>query len=68
MEDENMPKKGLAAMLIAGKGPTGEDLEESDESDEAEGEDIAVEDMMSALNTGDVEGFKIALNAFLDMR
>lgn len=60
MEDENKPKKGLAAMLVAGKGP----IEEAEMS----GEDIAVEDMMAALDQRDTEGFKIALNAFLDQR
>ena len=65
MMDENKPKKGLAAMLIAGKGPIGES-EESD--DEGSGEDMAVEDMMAALDQRDTEGFKIALHAFLDQR
>jgi len=65
MEDENKPKKGLAAMLVAGKGPIGEaEMEEGEMS----GEDMAVEDMMAALDQRDTEGFKIALSAFLDQR
>ena len=66
MDEDNKPKKGLAAMLIADKGPIAEG--EDAEMDEVSGEDLAVEDMMSALDMRDTEGFKIALNAFLDQR
>jgi hypothetical protein len=39
-----------------------------DDEDEMEGQDVAIEDMMAALDQRDVEAFKEALNAFLDMR
>tara|TARA_R110000868_G_scaffold148576_3_gene370558 strand:+ start:4805 stop:5002 length:198 start_codon:yes stop_codon:yes gene_type:complete len=64
--DDKMPRKGLAAMLIANKGPMEHSEEEG--SDEGEGQDAAAEEMMAALDSGDVAGFKEALNAFLDMR
>ena len=64
MSDENKPKKGLAAMLIANAPRP----EMEDDEDEMEGQDIAIEDMMAALDQRDVEAFKEALNAFLDMR
>jgi len=67
MDEDSNPKKGIAAMLIAGKGPSMEDDME-DSEDEVSGEDIAVEDMMMAMQDNDVQGFKIALNAFLDQR
>jgi hypothetical protein len=63
MED-NKPKKGLAAMLIANAPRP----EMEDDEDEMEGQDVAIEDMMAALDQRDVEAFKEALNAFLDMR
>ena len=59
-----MEKKSLAAMLIAPKGP---DMDDEDEGGE-DGQDVAVNDMMDALQNNDVEGFKAALNAFIDMR
>jgi hypothetical protein len=62
MED-NKPKKGLAAMLIAGAPKP-----DMDDEDDTDGQDIAIEDMMAALYQRDVEAFKEALNAFLDMR
>ena len=64
MSDENKPKKGLAAMLIANAPKP----EMEDDEDEMEGQDVAIEDMMAALDQRDVEAFKEALNAFLDMR
>lgn len=64
MSDENKPKKGLAAMLIANAPRP----EMEDDENEMEGQDVAIEDMMSALDQRDVEAFKEALNAFLDMR
>lgn len=64
MSDENKPKKGLAAMLIANAPRP----EMEDDEDEMEGQDVAIEDMMAALDQRDVEAFKEALNAFLDMR
>lgn len=64
MSEDPKPKKGLAAMLIAGAPKP----EMEDDEDEMEGQDVAIEDMMSALDQRDVEAFKEALNAFLDMR
>lgn len=64
MSDEKMPRKGLAAMLIASKAPK----MEMEEEDENEGQDAACEDLMDALQNGDVKAFKEALNAFIDMR
>jgi hypothetical protein len=65
MSDEKMPRKGLAAMLIASKAPK---MEMEDEDEGNEGQDVACEDMMDALSNNDVEAFKMALNAFIDMR
>jgi hypothetical protein len=66
MSDEKMPRKGLAALLIASKAPKME-MEDEDEG-ENEGQDAACEDMMDALSNNDVKAFKMALNAFIDMR
>lgn len=58
MED----KKGIAALILAKGKP------EREEEDEMDGMDVAVEDMMAALDQKDPEMFKAALNAFLDHR
>jgi hypothetical protein len=63
MSDENKPKKGLAAMLIANA-----PRPEMDDEEDVDGQDVAIEDMMAALDQRDVEAFKEALNSFLDMR
>lgn len=64
MADENKPKKGLAAMLIANAPRP----DREDENEDEDGQNIAIEDMMMALDQRDVDAFKEALNAFLDMR
>jgi len=63
MSEDNKPKKGLAAMLIANA-----PRPEMEDEDDTDGQDVAIEDMMAALDQRDVEAFKEALNAFLDMR
>lgn len=65
MEDQK-PRKGLAALLIASKAPKMDS--EGDEDEGGDGQDVACEDMMDALQNNDVEAFKTALNAFIDMR
>ena len=63
MSEDSKPKKGLAAMLI-GNAPR----PEMDDEDDMDGQAVAIEDMMAALDQRDVDAFKEALNAFLDMR
>jgi hypothetical protein len=63
MSEDNKPKKGLAAMLIANA-----PRPEMEDDEDVDGQDVAIEDMMAALDQRDVEAFKEALNSFLDMR
>jgi hypothetical protein len=55
--------KGIAAMLISKAKP-----EMEDEESGSEGMDVAVEEIMRALDEKDPEMLKEALNAFLDCR
>lgn len=64
MADENKPKKGLAAMLIANAPRP----DREDENEDEDGQNIAVEDLLTAIQENDILGFRIALNAFLDSR
>jgi hypothetical protein len=63
MSEDNKPKKGLAAMLIANA-----PRPEMEDDEDVDGQDVAIEDMLAALDQRDVEAFKEALNSFLDMR
>lgn len=56
-------KKGIAALIIAKAKP-----KQDEGGDNVDGMDVAVEDMMQALDERDPAMFKAALNAFLDHR
>jgi len=64
MSEDPKPKKGLAAMLIAGAPKP----EMEDEEEEMSGQDVAVEELLTAIRENDTIGIRIALNAFLDSR
>jgi len=60
-------KKGLAALIVAGAPGKPRELE-YDGEEEVDGETVACEDMLTAINSNDVEAFKAALTAFLEHR
>lgn len=58
-------KKSLASILASeGEEPMYDEMEEGEK---VEGEDVAAEELMSALQAGDTRGFKTALKAFIDI-
>lgn len=63
-------KKDLATILAIkiGEGKKGKKKEESEEAPEASEElDIAAEEVMEAVNEGDVEGLRDSLKSFIHM-
>jgi len=61
-------KKGLAALIVSGAPGKPRELEYGGDEEEVDGETVACEDMLTAINSNDVEAFKAALTAFLEHR